>query len=155
MTMKKTVLTIGLTLLLAGFSMAQINNWQNLKSLEDDQRVVIVTMQNKTVKARFQAADDDKLSLTKGGKPVVLSKADVKRVYLGKKKASHFGGLVGGIGGFFVGGVIAAAIYNSGSRQGDGLEGLAGAVPGAIGGALLGRQVGGGTKQSHLIYSTY
>ena len=153
--MKKTVLTIGLILLSAGASMAQINNWDNLKSLDNDQRVVIVTMQNKKVKARFQSVDDDKLSLTKGGKPMTLSKADVKRVYMGKKSASHLGGLVGGIGGFFVGGVIAAAIYNNGNRQGDGLEGLVGAVPGAVGGALLGRKVGGGTKQGALIYATY
>jgi hypothetical protein len=147
--MKKTVLTIGLMLLSAVASMAQINNWQNLKSLENDPRVVVVTMQNKTVKARFQSADDDKLLLVKSGKVMTLSKADVKRVYLGKKSASHLGGVLGGVAGFFiVGNATAAATKSVG-------YGSVGGIGGAVGGALLGRQIGGGTKQSDLIYATY
>ncbi|HEV7642822.1 MAG TPA: hypothetical protein VGO50_02670 [Pyrinomonadaceae bacterium] len=150
--MKGILLITGLLLCLTAASHAQINNWENVKSVPDSHRVIVETMQGKRIKARFASAADDQLVLEKSGKTMTVSKSDVRRVYLGKKGKSHLGGIIGGVGGFFVGGFLATAIYNQGDRQGDGLEGIAGAVPGAVGGAILGRRVGGGTKEKALIY---
>jgi hypothetical protein len=150
--MKSILLITGLLLCLTCASYAQINNWENVKTVPGSHRVIVETMQGQRIKARFASAADDQLVLKKGGKTMTVSKNDVRRVYLGKKGTSHLGGIIGGIGGFLIGGNIAAAIYNQDGRQGDGLEGLVGAVPGAVGGAILGRRVGGGIKEKALIY---
>lgn len=151
--MKKTVLMIGMLMLFAGTSFSQINNWENIRSLTNDQRVVVETVQGKMFKGRFRSVDDGSVSFTKSGKTITLTRSDVRRVYLGKRSNSSLGGILGGVGGFFAGGFIAVAIYNQGNRQGDGLEGIAGAVPGAIGGALLGRKIAGGTRVEKLVYA--
>ncbi len=150
--MKAILLITGLLLCLASASTAQINNWENVKSVPDSHRVIVETMQGKRIKARFQSAADDQLLLKKDGTTMTVSKADVRRVYLGKKGKSTLGGIIGGVGGFFAGGFLAAALYNQDGRQGDGLEGLAGAVPGAVGGAILGRRLGVGMKEKALVY---
>lgn len=150
--MKSILLITGLLLCLVSVSYAQINNWENVKTIPDSHRVIVETMQGQRIKARFQSAADDQLVVKKSGQSMTVSKNDIRRVYLGKKGKSNLGGIIGGIGGFFAGGFLAAALYNQDGRQGDGLEGLAGAVPGAVGGAILGRRLGVSMKEKALIY---
>jgi uncharacterized protein YcfJ len=147
--MKKIFLTIGMLMFFAVASHAQMDNWKTVASLPKDQRIVVDTKSGKTIRGKFQAGDDAKLSVMKGGKVVDLKREDVKSVYIGKKKKSYFGGVIGAVTGVLVGGVAAAAI--GGDDVDDYASGTL-ALGGLIGGGILGQKAGAKIKKNYLIY---
>ncbi len=153
--MKRTLFVIGLMLMssiaaIAQNSGTQDDRWKNIQALAKDQRLVVETRDGKTIKGKFHSGDAQKMSLLKSGKQLDISKADIKRVYVGKKKRSILGGVLGGLGGMLLlGGAVNAA--NSDSDPGD-YGGMAAGGAGLFGGAILGGKLGAKTQKAWLIY---
>ena len=105
--MKRTLFVIGLMLMLSIAAMSQNDGtqddrWKNIQALATDQRLVVETRDGKTIKGKFRSGDEEKMSLLKSGKLLDISKDDVKRIYVGKKKRSILGGVLGGLGGMLL-----------------------------------------------------
>ncbi|HEV7642821.1 MAG TPA: hypothetical protein VGO50_02665 [Pyrinomonadaceae bacterium] len=153
--MKRTLFVIGLMLISSIVTMSQDNGsqddrWKNIQALSKDQRLVVETRNGKTIKGKFASGDAQKMSLLKSGKLLDISKNDIKRVYVGKKKRSILGGVLGGLGGMILlGSAVNAA--SSDSDQG-GYGGMVAGSAGLFGGALLGGKLGGKTQKAWLIY---
>lgn len=143
--MRKIIFTALLTLLFVCPAFAQKGNWETVK-LQKDNMLVVKTVSGKTVKGVFQSADDSKMTLLKSGQMFDIDRADVERIYIGKKKKSLIGGWLGGIGGLFAVGAVTGAA----TRNGDATT--YGAIGGAVGGAVVGRRLGARIKSGYLIY---
>jgi hypothetical protein len=153
--MKPTLFVIGLILMSSIVSMSQdkgtpdnsqVDRWKIVQALSIGQRLVVETRDGKTVKGKFQSGDDRKISLQRSGSALDISKDNVKRVYIGKKKRSILGGVLGGLGGMLLLGGLAAS-----DDPGNYDDMVAGGA-GLFGGAILGGKLGAKTQKAWLIY---
>lgn len=129
------------------------NGWDNVKSLDAGQRVIIKTKNNLYAKGLLNAVTDDSIIvLDKKNKPQTFSRNDIQQIHTARKSKALglLGGIGGGVGGVFIGSLIAVST-GSGSETGDAFR-LAGIVGATAGGAILGNRIGNRYRKNRLVY---
>lgn len=150
----KTILfsTLFLFLFVLGsFAQSPINDWGTVEALRSKTNIIVETKAGNTLKGNVVWVDASSLSLRIDGRSVTLSRGDVSRVYLTRRRSvlkRMFWGAAAGAGiGFAVGGAIAVA------TKGKGLEAAAGFLYGIPAGAAIGAATTG-RKRDELIYNS-
>lgn len=119
------------------------NNWSAVQQLQTNERLVVKQKNGKELKGLMIEATDTTLTIDRDGKPLAISRADVRQVYVVEGKAAKGKWALIGAGiGAGAGTGIGYAKYSPNSDDSEiyiamGL--LIGAGAGAVGGLLFGQ----------------
>ena len=126
-------------------------NWSGVEALAPGTSVTVETMSGDTLKGKLSGVTDDALTLLQGGKPVVLNRNNIQRVYRREGNPRLRGALVGAAVGGTIGFGMGLGVYLPARDDmvGTTVPGLT--VIGALAGAGIGAAFGRGTDKV-LIY---
>ena len=132
-------------------------DWQAVRSLAEGTGLLVETKGGRTIKSYLGRASDTALELTPmgGGAMVSLSRDEVRRVYLGKKRSK---GGAAKVGAWIGAGVGLALAFVVAAKVGENSDAAPGVILfpayGAGAGALVGAAAGGKVRKGRLIYES-
>ncbi|MBC7797603.1 MAG: hypothetical protein H7Z37_12085 [Pyrinomonadaceae bacterium] len=129
-------------------------DWDNVKSLDVGQRVIIKTKNNLYAKGLLNKVTDDSIVvLDKKNKAQTFSRNDVGQIHTARKSKilGVVGGIVGGVGGAVVTTAILVSVGGGGSETADYFA-TGGIIAATAGGAVLGNRIGNRYRKSRLVY---
>jgi hypothetical protein len=122
-------------------SWAQTNpsSWENLNTLQAEEKIQVVEMNSKKVSGTFVSVSDAAISLLEEAGPRTIQRQDVLSVKVMKAQHRLRNTLIGaGVGAGVGAGISAAAWEPHGYAGGRGTGAAFGAVIGVVGGAVVG-----------------
>ena len=127
-------------------SRAQSNpaSWENLNTLQAEEKILVLEMNSKKVPGTFVNVSDAAISLQEKASQEMVQRRDVRCVRLMKSQNRLRNGLIGAAVGAGVGaGIGAASCHGSGDNcfLGRGISAAIGAVLGLVPGAVVGALV--------------
>ena len=154
-------LMIASTLVLAAWpgaaAQGERGDWQAVMSLAEGTGVVVETKGGRTIKSYLTGASDTALELTPmdGGGTVSLSRDEVRKVYLARRRSKGGAAKVGAWIGAGVGLALAFVVAAEAGENSDAAPGVI-LFPayGAGAGALVGAAAGGKVRKGRLVYES-
>jgi hypothetical protein len=130
------------------------NNWSAVQQIGTDEKIVVKKKDGKEVKGRMIEASDTTLRIDRDGKPLEISRGDVRHVHVisGKAEKGKWALIGAGIGGA-AGTGIGASKYRS-DRDDYAVYIYMGALIGVGAGAVGGLIFGQSKRDRKLVYST-
>lgn len=130
-----------------------LHDWSVVQAVGTDERLIVKQKDGKTVEGKMIEASETNLSLSRNGKVVNISRANIQQIHHSKGKAAKgkwalIGAGIGGAAGAGIGSAKAHSIIDDGE-----IYVVAGAVIGAGAGAVGGLLFGASRRKRELIYT--
>lgn len=132
-------------------------DWQSVRSLAEGTGVIVETKGGRVIKSYLSRASDAAIDLTRmdGGGTVPVSRDEVRKVYLAKKRSKGRAAKIGAWIGAGVGLGLAFVVAAKAGENSDAAPGvILFPVYGAGAGALAGAAAGGKVSKGRLVYES-